>query len=66
MNSIESTFSFKLKIFSSGQINIFKAIICAWDDHKLEGVDYVDTYAPVVQWNTVRLMLILEVILDLK
>ena len=32
----------------------------------MEGVDFFETYAPVVQWTTVRLMLILEVLLGLK
>ena len=29
-------------------------------------MDYFETYAPVVMWTTVRLMLILECLLDLK
>ena len=33
---------------------------------KLEGIDFFETHAPVVQWTTVRLMLILEVLLGLK
>ena len=33
---------------------------------QLEGIDFFETYAPVVQWMTVRLMLILEVLLGLK
>ena len=33
---------------------------------QLEGIDFFETYAPVVQWTTVRLMLILEVLLGLK
>ena len=32
----------------------------------MEGIDFFETYAPVVQWTTVRLMLILEVLLGLK
>jgi hypothetical protein len=30
------------------------------------GVDFFETYAPVVQWTTICLMLILEVLLGLK
>ena len=33
---------------------------------QLEGVDFFETYAPLVQWTTICLMFILEVILDLK
>ncbi len=32
----------------------------------MEGIDFFETYAPVVQWTTVRLMLILENLLCLK
>ena len=33
---------------------------------QLEGVDFFETYAPVVQWTTIWLMLIFEVLLGLK
>ncbi len=33
---------------------------------QLEGINFFETYAPVVQWTTVRLMLILEVLSGLK
>ena len=33
---------------------------------QLEGIDLFETYAAVVKWSTVRLMLILEVLLGLK
>jgi Reverse transcriptase (RNA-dependent DNA polymerase) len=32
----------------------------------LEGVDYFDTLTPVVNWITVRLMLVLSILLDLS
>ncbi len=35
-------------------------------DQQLEGIDIFETYAPVVQWTTVHLMLILENLLGLK
>ena len=32
----------------------------------MEGVDYFDTYTPVVSWTAVRLMFTLSIILGLK
>jgi len=66
MNVIKSTWAFKLKRYPDGLIKKFKARFCARGDMQLEGVDFFETYAPVVQWTTVRLMLILEVLLELK
>jgi hypothetical protein len=65
-NVIDSIWAFKLKRFPDGMVKKFKARFCARGDQQLEGVDFFETYAPVVQWTTVRLMLILEVLLDLK
>ena len=47
-------------------IKKFKARFCARGDQQLEGIDFFETYAPVVQWTTVRMMLILEILLNLK
>ena len=66
MNVIDSIWAFKLKRFPDGMVKKFKARFCARGDQQLEGIDYFETYAPVVQWTTVRLMLILEILLQLK
>ena len=66
MNVLRSTWAFKIKRYPDGLIKKFKARFCARGDMQIEGVDFFETYAPVVQWTTVRLMLILEVLLDLK
>jgi len=44
----------------------FKGHFCAHGDQQVKGIHYFETYAPVVQCTTVRLMLILEMPLDLK
>ena len=66
MNVLELTWESKIKRFPSDLTKKYKARFCAWGDHQLEGVDYFETYTTVVQWNPVRLMLILELILDIK
>ena len=44
----------------------FKAWFCAQGDQQLEGIDFFKMYVPLVQWTTVRLLPILEILLDLK
>lgn len=66
MNVIDSIWAFKLKRYPDGTAKKFKARFCARGDQQLEGIDFFETYAPVVQWTTVRLLLILEVLLQLK
>ena len=66
MNVLPSTWAFKCKRYPSGAIRKLKARFCARGDRQLEGVDFFDTFAPVVNWTTVRLMLILSIILGLS
>ena len=42
-----------------------KARFCCQGDKKVHGVDYFDTYSPVVYWTKVRIILILSLILGL-
>ena len=65
-NVLDGTCAFKVKRFPDGLIKKFKARFCARGDQQIEGIDFFETYAPVVQWTAVCLMLILEVLLDLK
>ncbi len=43
----------------------FKARFCAHGDRQKEGIDYFETWAPVVQWSTVRIVIILAIKLNL-
>ena len=65
-NVISSTWAFKVKQYPDGLIKKFKARFCARGDQQLAGIDFFETYAPVVQWTTIRLMFILEILLGLK
>ena len=59
LNVIPSTWAFKIKRYPDGSVKKFKARFCARGDRQLEGVDYFETWAPVVQWSTIRLVLII-------
>ena len=65
MNVLPSTWAFKLKRYADGLLRKVKARFCARGDRQIEGIDFFETYAPVVSWTTVRLMLILSIQLNL-
>lgn len=43
-----------------------KARFCVRGDKQVEGVDYFESYAPVVQWSTVRILLIATMMYGLE
>ena len=63
---LKSTWVFKIKRLPSRIIRKFKARLCVRGDLQRHGIDYWDTYAPVVSWTTVRLVLILCQVHGLK
>jgi hypothetical protein len=65
MNVLPSTWAFKLKRYPDGRVKKFKVRFCARGDRQKEGVDYFETWAPVVQWSTVRIIMILAIKLNL-
>ena len=66
MNTIDYNWAFKLKHFPDVSVNKCKACFCDIGEYKLNIVSCFKTYAPIVQCAAVRLVLILEVLLDLK
>jgi hypothetical protein len=64
-NVLPSTWVFKRKRYPDGRVRKLKACFCVRGDMQLEGVDYFDTYAPVVSWMAVRLMFTLSIVLNL-
>lgn len=66
MNVLPSTWAFKVKRYPDGSVKKFKARFCARGDRQLEGIDYFETWAPVVQWSTIRIVLIIAVKLGYK
>ena len=49
----------KRKRFPDGRLRSYKARLCVRGDQQREGIDFFETYAPIVQMSTVRLMLTL-------
>ena len=65
MNILPSTWAFKCKRFPNGDVRKLKARFCARGDRQIEGVDFFDIFAPVVNWTTVRIMLTMSLILGM-
>jgi Reverse transcriptase (RNA-dependent DNA polymerase) len=65
MHVLPSVWAFKCKRFPDGLVRKLKARFCVRGDCQIDGVDVFDTFAPVVSWQTVRLLLILSVVLAL-
>ena len=61
MKVVKSTWAFKVKRFPSGEVRKVKSRFCVRGDTETHGVDCHETYAPVISWTTVRLLLILSI-----
>jgi hypothetical protein len=64
--TILSIWSFKRKRAPDGRILKHKARLCAHGGMQTWGVNYWETYAPVVNWLSVRTLLALSIIHDLE
>jgi hypothetical protein len=54
---LSSTWAFKIKHYPDGRIKKIKDRFCARGDKQQEGIDYFETWAPVVQWLTVQIVM---------
>ena len=63
---ISAIWSFKRKRTPAGELIKHKARLCAHGGQQTEGVTYWDTFAPVVNWNTLRIFLTLAMIKNWK
>lgn len=60
-NVIGSKWVFKIKHNSAGEIEQFKARLVAQSHKQIEGIDFFDTYSPVIKRKTIRLIMALAV-----
>jgi hypothetical protein len=65
MTVIPSTWAFRCKQFPNGLVRKLKSRFCAMGCCQTEGVDYFETFTPVVNWQTVRIMLVMSLLLGL-
>ena len=64
--TILASWSFKRKKFPDGRINKHKACLCAQGGMQPWGVNYWETYSPVVNWLSIRTLMILSILYDLE
>ena len=63
---VGTTWAFKRKRYPDGTVKKLKARICVRGDQQGKGLDVFDTFAPVVQWSVVRLVLTLSIALNME
>ena len=64
--TIQAIWAFKRKRFPCGLLNKHKARLCAHGGMQQWGVNYWETYAPVVNWISIRFLLVLSEIVGLE
>jgi Reverse transcriptase (RNA-dependent DNA polymerase) len=65
MSVIPMTWAFRIKWLPSREIKKLKTRLCIQGDKEIENLHYWETYAPVVSWTIVQLLLILAAELEL-
>ena len=65
-NILESTRVFMKKRYPDEELREYKASFCVRGNQRIDGVDVFDTYAPVVVWIVVRLVLAISMVLNLQ
>jgi hypothetical protein len=48
-------------LFADNCVKKFKVRFCVQGDRRKEGINYIETWAPVVQWSTVWIVMILAI-----
>ena len=64
--AIGATWAFKLKTDENGNIQRYKARLCAQGFSQVRGVDYLETYAPTSRYSTLRIFITLAIMMSLS
>ena len=65
MKVLSGTWAFRIKRFPDGLIKKLKARFCVRGDRQEYGIDFFETFAPVVSWTTIRIMFVVSLMLGL-
>ena len=63
---LQSTWIFRRKRYPDRALKKYKANLCVRGDKQIEGVDVFDTYAPVVSWIIIKLLLVFSSIFHMN
>ncbi|KZV20191.1 cyanohydrin beta-glucosyltransferase-like [Dorcoceras hygrometricum] len=62
MHVVGSKWVFKTKLKADGTLDRLKARLVAKGYHQIDGIDYVETFSPVIKPGTIRLVLSLDMV----
>ena len=63
VNILQPTWAIQKKRYPDVSLKKYNAQFCIHEDQQIDGVDIFKTYAPVVSWITIRLLLVLSLVL---
>jgi hypothetical protein len=63
---VQAIWSFRRKRAPDWTVTKYRSRLCPHGGQQIEGLNFWDTYAPVVSWRTIRLTLVLSLLSNLK
>jgi hypothetical protein len=63
---LDLIWTYRRKRRPDGSLNKYKAHLCVNGSRQIQGIDYTESFAPVVQWSTIRMVNTLTAMHNLK